>query len=125
MPGSFHTGKRLRTVLPSAARTATVTTPDLTTENANYLRIRTKVTNVAASGSITPKVQRKNPDGTYTDVLVDAAITAASESLLEIGPGLPVTANASANALIKGPYRIVVTAANTDAVTYSVTAETF
>lgn len=125
MAGSFHTGYRLRTLLPSAARTTTQTTNDQSVRGGQHLRIRTNVTAVSGSFSIVPKVQRKNPDGTYTDVLADAAITTVSESLLEIGPGLPVTANASANALIGGPYRVVVTHGTADSGTYSVTAETF
>lgn len=124
MAGSFHRRYRRRTLLPSAARTATQTTADQRNDG-SFLRIRTNVTAVSGSFSIVPKVQRKNPDGTYTDVLTDAAITTVSESVLEIGPGLPVTANASANALVGGPYRVVVTHGTADSGTYSVKAETF
>jgi hypothetical protein len=124
MAGSFHSGYRLRTVFPSALRTATATSSDLRC-NGQYLRVRTVVTVDAEAASITPKIQRKNPDGTYTDVLVDAAITAVGESILEVGPGLTAAANATANALISGPFRVVVTLADGDDITYSVTYETF
>jgi hypothetical protein len=124
MAGSFHRRYRSKTLLPSAARTTTQTTADQRNDGSS-LRIRTKVTAVSGSFSIVPKVQRKNPDGTYTDVLLDAAITTVSESVLEVGPGLATTANASANALIGGPYRVIVTHGTADSGTYSVTAETF
>jgi hypothetical protein len=71
------------------------------------------------------KVQRKNPDGTYTDVLAGVAMTAVGEQVIEVGPGLATTANVSANALIGGPFRVVVTAGNANAATYNVTYETF
>jgi hypothetical protein len=124
MAGSFHNRYRKQTLLASANRTATTTTADRRCDG-NYLRVRTVVTVDPEAASITPKIQRKNPDGTYTDVLVDAAITAVGESILEVGPGLTAAANATANALISGPYRIIVTHADGDDITYSVTAETF
>lgn len=124
MPGGFHRGYRLRTLLAPVNRTATTTTADQRC-NGSHLRVRTVVTVDAEAASITPKIQRKNPDGTYTDVLVDAAITAVGESILEVGPGLTAAANAAANALIAGPYRVVVTHADGDDITYSVTAEEF
>jgi hypothetical protein len=114
----------LQTLLPAVNRTATTTTRDFRC-NGNYLRVRTVVTVDPEAASVIPKIQRKNPDGTYTDVLVDAAIAAVGETILDVGPGLPTTANVSANALISGPYRVIVTHADADDITYSVTAETF
>ena len=124
MGGGFHRGYRLRQLLATANRTATTTTADQRC-NGTHLRVRTVVTVDPEAASITPKVQRKNPDGTYTDVLVDAAIAAVGESVLEIGPGLTAAANATANALIAGPYRVVVTHADGDDITYGVTVEEF
>ena len=125
MAGSFHSGHRLRTVLPSAARTTTTTSGDFSTGSSLYLRVRVVATAATATPSVVPKVQRKNPDGTYTDILAGAALTAAGAVVLDIGPGLPTTANVSANALITGTFRVVCTAADADSLTYSVTAETF
>jgi hypothetical protein len=125
MAGSFHVGYRRQPVLASASRTATTTSTDKTCPG-NWLRIRTRITVVPGTApSNVTKVQRKNPDGTYTDVLAGAAMVAVGEQVLEIGPGLATTANVSANALIGGPFRVVVTAGNANAATYNVTMESF
>jgi hypothetical protein len=60
--------------------------------------------------------------GKYVTLLASAAQTGTGTVALSIGPGLPSTANVSANALLPRLFRVEVTVGTADSVTYSVSA---
>jgi hypothetical protein len=105
--------------LASAARTTTQTGADRTNHNSRALHVVVDVT-VAGTGSITPKIQGKDANGIYYDLLVGTAIIANGTTVLKIGPGITAAANAAASDFVPRTFRIVVTADNANPVTYSV-----
>jgi hypothetical protein len=109
-------------VLPSASRTTTQTQPDQANVVAKGLVLIVDVT-TAGTGSITPKVQGKDANGVYYDILVGSAITTVSTNKLIVYPGAAVTANASANEPLPAVWRVIVTHNNANAITYSVGAQ--
>ncbi len=108
-------------VLESAARTATVTGLDMSSElNRGHFLV---VVSVAGTGSITPKIQGKSAFGDYYDILEGTAITTTGTNVLKIGPGFTPSANAVATDCLPKTFRVVVTHNNANSITYSVGAE--
>ena len=105
--------------LVSAARTATVTGGDHKNLVYRGLHLIVDVT-VNAAGTLTPKIQGKDGNGIYYDLLTGAAITTTGTNVLKIYPGLPGTANAIANDFLPSVFRIIITASDANSVTYSV-----
>lgn len=118
---------RNRTIplLPLLARTETLNTPDQKNKASSGVRVRVHVTAITASPSVVVKIQGKNPDGTYTDLLSSAAITGTGDTVLTVYPGIAASANVSANNLLPAKWRVVATHADADSITYSVGAELF
>ncbi len=109
------------TLQASTAQTTTQTLPDQTGTQKGAI-VFVNVTS-AGSGSITPKIEGKDPvSGTYYTVLTGTAIVANGMQVLRVYPGLPATANVSANDVLPGTFRVTVTANNANSVTYSVAA---
>ncbi len=111
------------TVLASAARTASVNSADLTNYNARGLHLVIDVTAVTATPSITVTIQGKDAlSGQYYTVLASAAITAVGTTVLRVYPGLTAAANAVANDILPRTWRVSVTNADADSITYSIGA---
>jgi hypothetical protein len=114
--------RELRTAFASAARTASPADAvvDVPPRSQGAL-ILIDVTDLAATPSVVFTINGR-VTGTTTDylLLASAAVTATGTIALQIGPGLPVTANLSASAIL--PDRIVIDPAHADAdsITYSV-----
>ena len=106
-------------VLASAAQTTTQTSPDNTNEISRGLHLIVDVTS-AGTGSITPKIQGKDANGIYYDILVGAAITTVSTNVLKVYPGITPVANGAASDIIPKTFRFIITANNANTVTYSV-----
>jgi hypothetical protein len=110
-------------VYASAARTADPDTQEL--EVAGYRSIHLTIDCTAATS--TPSVVftilgvDRVSGKTYT-LLASAAITGAGTTILKVGPGLPVSANASANDALPPVIRITAVHADSDSITYSVGA---
>lgn len=108
------------TALNVTGATTTQTTQDFRNEWGKSAEIYVNVSN-AGTGSVTITVQGKDPtSGTYYTVLSGAAITTNSFTKYQIFPGAPVTANVSANDIMPFTWRIIMTANNSNAITYSV-----
>lgn len=76
------------------------------------------------TGSITVTIQSVNPvTSTKTTILASAIIAGNGVTTLKVAPGLPVSANASANDLVPRDLNINITHNNANPVTYSVGAE--
>lgn len=111
-------------VFSSAARTASANSPSFTGTDARTLTVIVDATDAAATPSVVFTIERYNPiGGDWTTVLASAAVTAAGNTVLTVGPGLPATANVSANTSVPHVWRVTATAGDADALTYSVYAE--
>ena len=60
--------------------------------------------------------------GTYYTLLVSAALAATGFTVLKIFPGSTVTANLAANDTLPHEWRVAVGVADTDSMTYSISA---
>jgi hypothetical protein len=105
--------------VPLLARTATVTGVDLPSNGLGGCHFVIVVTENAAAGSITPKVQNKDAAGNYYDVLVGTAITSTGTTVLKIGRGMTPVANNVATDQLSELFRVVVTHNNANQITYS------
>lgn len=106
----------------SAARTTTQTGADRTNTHSRGLHLVINVTAAGVAG-ITPKVQGKSASGAYYDILVGAAITGTGTTVLKVYPGIVAVPNAAASDVLPRVYRVVVTANDANAVTYSADRE--
>lgn len=115
------------TVLASAARTATVSSADLTNYNARGVIITIDVTVDGAAASITPTVEIKDSVGGLYDVIMSMTAVAAVGTFVYVI--YPSTLTAAANGItqiLQNPlprtWRVTMTAADADSITYSISA---
>jgi hypothetical protein len=118
-----------QTVYASAARTATPTAVTVQVGRYNYLHLAIDVTAVTSTPSVVCTVHGLDPvSGKYYLMLTSAAQTdsgAPYTTVLKIGPGLPVTANISANDILPDTIRVTMTHGDSDSITYSVGANLY
>lgn len=108
----------------NAAGTTGATTTQTGPDMANTLGARgiTVVldTTVIGTGSLTVTVQGKDrASGKYFTLLAGAAVTTNVTNVYTVFPGATVTANVSANATLPEIFRVIVTANNANAATYT------
>lgn len=79
------------------------------------------MTAINLTPAVTVTISGKDPlnGGLYT-ILASAALGAVARTVLRIGPGLPVTANVSANDILPEQIRIAPTHGDADSATYSI-----
>ena len=78
-------------------------------DGAKGLTLWAEVT-VPNGGTLTVKLQKQSPGGTWSDLtgVALAAISTATAGVLQVYPGIPVTANVSINGVLgSGPFRVV------------------
>ena len=111
-----------QTVLASAARTTTQTSPDIVCNYARSIDVILDATvNAGGSGSITVTINGKDPtSGKYYPLLVGAAVVTVTTNVYRVGVGLTAASNAVANYGVPQVVQVVVTANNSNPVTYSV-----
>lgn len=106
--------------LVSAERTTTATSADIENNNCTGVTVILDTT-AAGTSSNTLKIQGKDPaSGKYFDLLTGAAVTTISTNVYKLFPGLTAVANVTATGILPKTFRIVVTAGNANAATYSV-----
>ena len=109
-------------ILSGVGQTTSQNSADQTNADGRGVKVFVNVTS-AGTGSITASVQAKDPaSGTYVTLLASAAIVANGLTLLTVYPGLPATANVSANDVLPRQWRVSVTANNANPVNYTVGA---
>jgi len=117
------------TVYASAARTATPTAVTFPAGRYNFLHLSIDVTAATATPSVVCTVDGLDTvSGKYYNLLTSAALTESGvpfTRVLKIGPGLPVTANVSANDILTDTIRVTMTHADSDSITYSVGANLY
>lgn len=113
-----------RTLYESAARTATptaVTQINYRAERGGHFVI--DVTAVTSTPSVTPAIEAYDAaSDSWYPVLTGAAITATGTTILKVYPGIAVQANASAADILPQTWRLTMTHADTDSITYTVSA---
>ena len=108
-------------MLASAARTAVVTSEDITNSGYKGCHIIIDVTADPASASITPTIQGLDSvSGKYYTLLAGNAISAVGTTVLRIYPGLVASANVTVNDIVPNKFRVSMAVADTDSITYSV-----
>lgn len=114
-------GNEEATLLASGARTTTQTSADLVNYNGLGALIVVLDVTSAGTGSVTVSIDGKDAaSGKYINLLTGAAVTTNSTNRYRIGPNLAASANAIAQDYVPRIFRIVVTANNANAMTYSV-----
>lgn len=110
-----------QTAIASNSYTTTQTSPDIATVGGFANIVLDCTVNAGGLGSVTITIKGKDPTSNkYYTLLTGAAVTTVSTNLYAVGPGLPATANVSANAIVPRFIQIVVTANNANPITYSV-----
>jgi hypothetical protein len=103
-----------------AGSTATVTGTDMANPAARGVKV-VVVTTAIGTGSITVTIQGKDPgSGTYYTLLAGVAITTNTTNIYTVYPGLTAAANVTATDVLPQTWRLLVTANNANAATYSV-----
>ena len=104
-----------------AGSTATVTGPDIVNQHGHRGIKATVVTTAIGTGSITLNIQAKDSaSGTYTTLLAGAAVITNVTNVYTVYPGLTAVANVTASDVLPEIFRLVVTANNANAATYTV-----
>ncbi len=114
-----------RTLLASAARTATTSSADVTNFNGRGLQVLLNVTAASGTGGLTLTIQGKDPvSGNYYNLNANpTAITATGLTVYEVYPGVGaagggVTQRTSAS--LPRTFRVTVTHGDASSYTYSV-----
>jgi hypothetical protein len=111
----------LGAVLTATAITATQNTADLSNGAFRGIKVVFDVTAVVAVGSVTITIQGKDQaSGKYYTLLAGAAVTTATTNVYTVYPGLPATANVSANDVLPKTFRILATFNSGTSSTYTV-----
>lgn len=115
---------RVRTVLASAARTATVNSPDFRNASSKGARVHIDVTAVTATPSVVFTIQGKdNLTGDYYTLLASAAVTATGDTYLVVYPGVAAAANTAVSLPLSPYWRVNCVHGDADSITYGVTVE--
>lgn len=111
------------TVYASAARTATPTAVNVASKGRLRLHLVVVVTALSATPSVVPKIDGYDVlSNSYYNLLTGVAITATGTTVLKVGPGLSAVASAVAADFLPQTWRLTMTHANADSITYSVAA---
>ena len=115
-------------IAPSAARGAVASFTGTDIHNPGYgnVHVYLDVTLDAASASITLSIQGKDlTSGDYYTLLSSAAVSAVTTgpNRYSVGTGVATVTNVSLNAALPKVWRVIVVGADTDAITYSISAD--
>lgn len=112
-----------QSVFASAARTATPTPGDYTMSGRRGMHLVIDVTALSDTPSVVPQVEAYDPlSGRWYALLTGAAITATGTTVLKVYPGIATQINAAASDIVPDRWRVTMTHADSDSVTYSAAA---
>src|SRR5687768_5662240 len=111
-------------VFASAARTATTNSDTFVNDHGwRGIDLVIDCTASADTPSVVFTVQGYSPTGNdFYTILASAAVTGAATTILRVYPGLTAAANVVANFNLPGQWRVIATHADSDSITYSVSA---
>lgn len=113
-------------IYPSAARTATptaVTSSDIGSfaDQITDVTLIIDVSALALTPSVVPTIEAQDPiSELWVPLLTATAVTATGTTYLSFGMNTPVAAGVSGQGVLPKTWRIVMTHADTDSITYSV-----
>lgn len=109
-------------LITAAGATTTQTSADQTNVNGRGAKVVLDMT-VVGTGNVTLTIQGKDAaSGKYYTLLAGVAVSTNSTNVYEVYPGIPAAANAAASATLPRTWRVLVTANNANATTYTVGA---
>lgn len=109
-------------MITAAGATTSQTGADQTNYNGKGLQVVLDMT-VVGTGSVTITIQGKDAaSGKYYTLLAGAAVVTNSTNLYTVYPGAPTTTNVSASLPLPRVWRVITTANNANATTYTVGA---
>lgn len=109
-------------IITATGATTTQTGPDLPNFNGRGVKIVLNMT-TAGTGSVTLSIQGKDlTSGAYYTILTGAAVTVNGTTVYTIYPGVTAAANAAASDILPRTWRVLVTANNVNATSYTVGA---
>lgn len=109
-------------VIIASGATTTQTSSDFFAQNFKGITVVLDMTTVG-TGSVTLTIQGKDSaSGKYFTLLSGAAVVTNSTNVYTIYPGITATTNVSASNILPAWFRILVTANNANATTYTVGA---
>lgn len=112
-----------KTLLASAARTATVDSGEQNNVGHRGVHIIIDVTAIAATPSVVFDIQGKDPaSGKWYTILASAAITGVGTTVLALYPGIGETANVKESDVLPAMWRVNAVHGDADSITYSVGA---
>lgn len=113
------------TILPSAARTATPTVDTFQVAgDVRGLLVIIDCTAATATPSVVFTIKGVDQvSGKTWDVLASAAVTATGTTVLRVSPHLTAAANLIAKDLVPSSFTVSAVHADTDSITYSVSAQ--
>lgn len=108
-------------LLPSVARTATLSTAVQSSEGASGVKVTVDLTVLAATETVTPKIEFQDPASLkWVTLLTGAAIAATSTVTYTVYPGVTVAANVAVSDCLPATWRVTLTHSSTGAHTYTV-----
>ena len=115
--------KQSQTIFTSTARAATVVSAVFSAEEVINSTFIFDVTAVSATPSVVPTIEGKDQlSGSFYTVATGAAITATGTTTLQIGKDLEIVASEAASDFLPKEYRVTMTHADGDSITYTVGA---
>ncbi len=113
-----------RSLLASAARTATVATADQSNTEHRGVVVIINATAATSTPSVVATIQGKDEvSGAYYTILASAAIVGTGTTVLRVFPGATNASNLVANDVLPSTWRVNLVHADTDSITYSVAAQ--
>ena len=110
-------------ILPSVARTATLSTPNFGNAQYRGLHLIINMTAVPGVQTVTPSITAQDPvSGTTYTILTGPAISTTGITILKVYPGIGTVANGSASDLLPNLWGVTLTHSGAGSFTYSVSA---
>lgn len=115
------TEKYNKSLYQSVARTATPTAIEVTDDFVQGIQVIIDVTAVSATPSVVPTIDGKDPlSGKFYPIGTGAAITSTGTTVLRVHPEIPSAANLTFQDFLPETYRVTMTHADADSITYTV-----
>jgi len=117
----LQNGNKERVILPSAARTTTVNSPDFANPSAKGGHFVIDITAVGVDPRIEVIIQGKDIiSGNYYDILVSPKYSVVGTNIIRVYPGLNSMPNISVNDILPRIFRVQVVHTTGISITYSV-----
>lgn len=117
----FQDGNKERVILPSAARTVTINSPDFVNPNAKGGHFLIDISAVGTDPRILAIIQGKDPiSGNYYNILISPKYSVVGTNTIKVYPGLNNVPNICVNDILPRVFRVQVVHTTGVSITYSV-----